>query len=740
MKNYILLFVVLFFEAFQCLWGEDIQIVHYNHKKGNINEHVYGIRQDSNGLLWIYTYGGLYSFDGNEFVCNTDSMIAPVTGYKWKPSTPIEHHLMDLINSNDPTIPFKQVRCGLTDADGNLWVGNDNGLWMINFNTSPFHFVDWGEEVVCIFRQKNGNLWMSTRDRIVCLVDDRMRPYAYLSSDGEWKNERTQCGYFVMNIVDGENGDLWLSARNDGLLRLSPKNMNPDSGYNVTVYKDLDVTPLKNIYSTYYDSTNKLLWIASLKKGLLILDCNSMVGEPTNKSFCNPANNLPSRLRGFTPIDRNHLLVNSDNGLFLITASKLKDKIEGMEFMHTSNNPSSIADNSILCLYNDVKNGLIYAGTSGSGLSVIEQEKLLNGKNEFHTLNQERNFLPSNVIYTLNADSQGRIWGFCDNDLFCIVGDNNIASYQSLNSTPWPGMSIGNALRLEDGRMIKGTHSGVLIFNSDSLASKKSVYNIFTRVTVIDKSGDEQTMILQDTIRFSKRPTSIKVYASVLDFQRVSNVVYAYRVANIDSQWKYTSDVSYIELPKLPYGYSTLEIEATNGDGVWSGNKRSIIFYTPYNWNNIIAITVLCLLISCIVYISLYKYHGMRMKLSKVLKRNSVFDDIPTKEELTDNFKKVIREKIIENLGNSDFSIDGLAKEVGLSRSVLSTKIKENFDMTPIELINTIRIQAARELLLNSDMNISEIAYKTGFNDPKYFSRAYKKQTGKSPTQERQQV
>jgi AraC-like DNA-binding protein len=130
----------------------------------------------------------------------------------------------------------------------------------------------------------------------------------------------------------------------------------------------------------------------------------------------------------------------------------------------------------------------------------------------------------------------------------------------------------------------------------------------------------------------------------------------------------------------------------------------------------------------------------MRMKLSKVLKRNSVFDDIPTKEELTDNFKKVIREKIIENLGNSDFSIDGLAKEVGLSRSVLSTKIKENFDMTPIELINTIRIQAARELLLNSNMNISEIAYKTGFNDPKYFSRAYKKQTGKSPTQERQQV
>jgi AraC-like DNA-binding protein len=301
-------------------------------------------------------------------------------------------------------------------------------------------------------------------------------------------------------------------------------------------------------------------------------------------------------------------------------------------------------------------------------------------------------------------------------------------------------MSIGNALRLSDGRIIKGTLSGVLYFNSDSLATKKSIYNIYTKITAIEKSGEELTMILQDTIRFNKRPESIKMYASVLDFQRVSHIVYAYRISNVDSQWRYTSDISQMELPKLPCGYSTLEIEATNGDGVWSGNKRTIVFYMPYNWNKIIAVTVLCLLISCVVYISLYKYHGMKIKLSKVLKRSSVFNDIPTKEENAENFKKDIREMIIANLSNSDFSIDGLAQEIGLSRSVLSTKIKDNFDMTPIELINTIRIQAARELLLNSDMNISEIAYKTGFNDPKYFSRAYKKQTGKSPTQERQQV
>jgi YesN/AraC family two-component response regulator len=45
------------------------------------------------------------------------------------------------------------------------------------------------------------------------------------------------------------------------------------------------------------------------------------------------------------------------------------------------------------------------------------------------------------------------------------------------------------------------------------------------------------------------------------------------------------------------------------------------------------------------------------------------------------------------------------------------------------------RIQAAKELLLTADLNISEVAYQTGFNDPLYFSRLFKKMTGLPPRQ-----
>jgi AraC-like DNA-binding protein len=736
MKHLIILYLILFGGVLQCLWGEEVQIIHYDHRHGNINEHVYQIQQDSIGLLWISTYGGLYSFDGTEFFCHTDTVIAPVPGYKWKPSSPVEYRLMKQIEKEDSTIPFKQVRCGLTDRDGNLWIGNDHGLWMIRFVSSPFHLMNWDEEVICIFKQKNGKLWMSTRDRVVCLVDESLHPYAYLSPSGEWKKEKTCCGYFIMNIVEDSEQTLWLSARNDGLLHLVPKSGDSKNGYEITIYKEGENTPLKNIYSTHYDADRRLLWIASLKNGLHLLDCNTQYPGSINSSIAHPQNRLPDRLRGFTQIDSCYLLAHSDNGLFLMNTADWKHGIQSVAYTHDANNPSSIADNSVLCLYHDRKHALIYAGTSGGGLSVISRPHLLRGANQFQSFNKEKNFLPSNVVYALIADAHQRIWGFCDNDLFCLTSDHhNVTTFQSQSEAPWPGFSIGNALKLNDGRVVKGTLSGILYFNPDSLVTKRDIYDIYTKLIVTENSGEVRTLILPDTIRFNQRPKSIMVYASVLDFQRLSPITYAYRIAQTGGPWKYTSDMSRIELPKLPCGYSTLELEATNGDGVWSGNRRTIVFYTPYHWNRIIFISILLLLLSVGIYLSLRRYRGMRMKLSKEMKRNHVFKDIPTKEENDDKFKQEIREVIIRHLNHADFSVDALAQEMSLSRSVLSNHIKSCFEMTPVELINTIRMQAAMELIIHSDLNISEIAYRTGFNDPKYFSRMFKRVYGKSPSQ-----
>ncbi len=90
---------------------------------------------------------------------------------------------------------------------------------------------------------------------------------------------------------------------------------------------------------------------------------------------------------------------------------------------------------------------------------------------------------------------------------------------------------------------------------------------------------------------------------------------------------------------------------------------------------------------------------------------------------------------IEENMSNPDFSVKTLADGVGLSRMQLYRKIKAILDKTPHELINTLRLERAAQILVQNQLNVSEVAYMTGFNTPKYFSRCFREKFGVLPTQ-----
>jgi len=97
-------------------------------------------------------------------------------------------------------------------------------------------------------------------------------------------------------------------------------------------------------------------------------------------------------------------------------------------------------------------------------------------------------------------------------------------------------------------------------------------------------------------------------------------------------------------------------------------------------------------------------------------------------------------ELINKNLDNSDFSVEKLSSEVGISRVYLYKKISALTGKTPVELIRLVRLRKAAELLLESQLTISEIAYEVGFNDPKYFARQFKAEFEQLPSVYRQNV
>ncbi|SER82369.1 hybrid sensor histidine kinase/response regulator transcription factor [Pedobacter rhizosphaerae] len=88
---------------------------------------------------------------------------------------------------------------------------------------------------------------------------------------------------------------------------------------------------------------------------------------------------------------------------------------------------------------------------------------------------------------------------------------------------------------------------------------------------------------------------------------------------------------------------------------------------------------------------------------------------------------------IEERITDQDFGVLELAKDVGMSQPVLYKKIRAITDLSVNDFIKSIRLKKAAMLLEGRIHNVSEVAYLVGFNDPKYFSREFKKQYGYTP-------
>lgn len=96
-------------------------------------------------------------------------------------------------------------------------------------------------------------------------------------------------------------------------------------------------------------------------------------------------------------------------------------------------------------------------------------------------------------------------------------------------------------------------------------------------------------------------------------------------------------------------------------------------------------------------------------------------------------FAERLKNFVEGNLNNADLSVQDMANEMNVSRSVLFVRMKRIFDSSPNNYLLNTRITYAKKLLQEPDARVSDVAYRCGFSDPKYFSRCFKKLTGCLP-------
>ncbi len=93
-------------------------------------------------------------------------------------------------------------------------------------------------------------------------------------------------------------------------------------------------------------------------------------------------------------------------------------------------------------------------------------------------------------------------------------------------------------------------------------------------------------------------------------------------------------------------------------------------------------------------------------------------------------FLEIVRRE----MGAPELNVDTLASKMGLGRSQFYRKIKALTNYSPVELLRSLRLKQARELLASTSRSVSEIAYEVGFSTPAYFTRCYREAFGETPT------
>jgi len=122
----------------------------------------------------------------------------------------------------------------------------------------------------------------------------------------------------------------------------------------------------------------------------------------------------------------------------------------------------------------------------------------------------------------------------------------------------------------------------------------------------------------------------------------------------------------------------------------------------------------------------------MAEQLSSGIVAGAGVADFPTTNE--QSFYQRVLGLIEEHLEDPNFKVEQLAKAMNMSRTQLHRKLKATSDQSALQVIRSVRLQKALELLEQTDLQVAEIAYRVGFNSPSYFTEVFQRFYKKLPS------
>lgn len=611
-----------------------------------------------------------------------------------------------------------QVGRTFVDKENNVWLYNsEGGLDRISLRTSPFR--QWGvyNPVCALFTDSKNRLWV-----------------------GDIKGKLTVWGReynlgTVYAIEEMKDGTMWVGTKDKGLYRLKP---NGKDGYEVEQFqhnpKDKYSISANDIFCMTKDHSGNL-WVGTYSGGVNVINLNANHNairfiNKNNELTWLPADERSLNIRSLLCTREGIMCVGTSHGIYAFKSPKQVFHNE-----RKADDMHSLSNNEIMMMYQDSR-GDVYCLTPSAGICRTKAEALLTG-NAVFTVYDRQNLAPSDAPLSITADAHDNLWIAYTNSIAMLNRERTVFyNWQS------PAMSFAEIVKDNQGNLIAATTDDIISWNPATLKPDEEAPRIAISTLTVAGRGQTYDADLMDTISFDSNERDVSLQLSALTMKQGEKIKYAYRLDG-DSTWIMQGDNDRLTFLNMRAGYHTIQLHSTNASGVWCNNFRTITLYVKptfweTSWALLLYILIGVMVIGgvAMVWAYIYRLHlKMRTQEEMIKQRMDFIHNVaPLIREDKDDLLERVRKYIDEHISDEGLTIPSIATEMGMSRTSFFSRFKELAGISPQDYLIHYRIAYAKQLLTIGGMSVSEVAYKSGFNDPKYFSRVFKKIEGVSPS------
>ena len=663
----------------------------------------------------------------------------------------------------------------LLAKDGQIWVGTETGgitklaprqLQLEFFKHDAANPASLSPNAVnAMYAAPDGTLWVGTVEGGLNALAPGSRNFTHytMANSGLPHNS-------VSTLAADNQGNLWIGTWGTGIAVMNLQ----QPGRIIPLVVDAKHQPFLNFAGVLvYDPINDGMWLGT-NDGLFFYDLKRQQLIEPFKGCLNVRGCIGSLITR-----DGKLLMGCVQGMVEIN---LKSRIPGKgDFavkyhQYKLDDPKSGVIDKILsfCL---AKDGKIWLGSNGYGLYCYNYNKEGTTYVKSFTTN---NGLANNTVKGIVEDNQGMLWIATDNGLSIFnPKTETFSNYSRKDGLLSSQFYFNGAIRDAKGKIYLGTDEGLMAVTGVNHAVHNAARLRFTELLVDNQPVFAGSDYLDDDISIAKRlcihesDKSFTIFFSALNYGNDSQGVYLYRMKGYENDWVQLQpgqhSVRYSTLPAGSYQFEVKYIPSFDSD------KEQVISVdikvTPYFWKSWWFVSLMVIaFIAFLLYIYTSRLEKMRereveelyrpieaalkdsdepgklqSRIQMILQNQKRYQDSQKKSIEADRkqvaekerpFMDIVMEVMEKNYDNSEFGVQELADEMRMNRSVLSKMLNAEAGQPTAQFIRNYRLDIAKKMITENvaNRNITEIAYRVGFNDPKYFTRCFTKQYGESPS------